>query len=95
MNEKEILSISKARGCYEQSCNRLTGLFDVRRGKMMKTWNDFNSEVEFGDEFLPSQQFGEATANDYWQRFAKSGSISDYLNYTAYARGERKLDDIK
>ena len=60
----------------------------------MKTWNNFNQEVEFGDEFLPGKNLGEATANDYWQRFAKTGSISDYLNYTAYSRGEHRRDDI-
>lgn len=61
----------------------------------MKTWNSMDSEMEFGQEFLPSQQLGEATANDYWQRFAKTGSISDYLNYTAYSRGESRPDNRK
>ena len=59
----------------------------------MKTWNNFNSEVEFGEEFLPGQRLSESTANDYWQRFAKSGSISDYLNYTAYSRGGARQDN--
>ena len=54
-----------------------------------------DSEMEFGQEFLPSQQFGEATANDYWQRFAKTGSIADYLNYTAYSRGEGRPENRK
>jgi hypothetical protein len=61
--------------------------------EIMKTWNNFNSDVEFGEEFLPGQRISEATANDYWQRFAKSGSISDYLNYTAHSRGESKQDN--
>ena len=61
----------------------------------MKTWNNFNLDVEFGEEFLPGQRISEATANDYWQRFAKSGSVSDYLNYTAYSRGESKQDNRK
>ncbi len=59
----------------------------------MKTWNDINPDVEFGDEFLPGQRVNEAMANDYWQRFAKSGSIADYLNYTAHSRGERRAED--
>ena len=59
----------------------------------MKTWNNINSDVEFGEEFLPGQRISEATANDYWQRFAKSGNISDYLNYTAYSRGESRQDN--
>ena len=58
----------------------------------MKTWNSFNSDVEFGEEFLPGQRISEATANDYWQRFAKTGSVSDYLNYTAHSRGESRQD---
>jgi hypothetical protein len=61
---------------------------------MMKTWNDFNSEVEFGEELLPGQRISEATANDYWQRFTKTGSISDYLKYTAYSRGEHRRDEM-
>ena len=60
----------------------------------MKTWNSFNSDVEFGEEFLPGRHMGEVTANDYWQRFAKTGSISDYLKYTAHSRGEHRRDDI-
>lgn len=60
----------------------------------MKTWNNFNSDMELGEDFLPGQQLGEATANDYWQRFAKTGSISDYLKYTAHSRGEHRRDDI-
>ena len=60
----------------------------------MRTWNNNNSGMEFGEEFLPGKQLGEATANDYWQRFAKTGSISDYLNYTAHSRGEHRRDDI-
>ena len=59
----------------------------------MKTWNAFHSEMEFGEEFLPGQRLSEATANDYWQRFAKTGSVSDYLNYSAYSRGESKPDN--
>ncbi len=59
----------------------------------MKTWHDFNSDVEFGQEFLTGQQLSDATANDYWQRFAKSGSIADYLNYTAHSRGEHRPDN--
>ena len=59
----------------------------------MKTWNSMDSEMEFGQEFAPNQQFGEATAHDYWQRFAKTGSISDYLNYTAHSRGESGRDN--
>ena len=59
----------------------------------MKTWDGLNSEMEFGEEFLPGQRISEATANDYWQRFAKTGSISDYLNYTAHSRGESKRDN--
>lgn len=59
----------------------------------MKTWNGFNSEMEIGEEFMPGQRLSEATANDYWQRFAKTGSISDYLNYTAHSRGEHRRDD--
>ena len=59
----------------------------------MKSWNSRNSEVEFGDEFLPGQRLSEATANDYWQRFAKTGSIADYLNYTAHSRGESRPED--
>lgn len=59
----------------------------------MKTWNRFDADVEFGNEFLPEQRLGEATANDYWQRFAKTGSISDYLNYTAHSRGEHRRED--
>ena len=59
----------------------------------MKTWNSFDSEAEFGEEFLPGQRLSEATANDYWQRFAKSGGISDYLNYTAHSRGESGKDN--
>lgn len=58
----------------------------------MKTWNSFNSDVEFGEEFMPGQRLSEATANDYWQRFAKTGSVSDYLNYTAYSRGNIRPD---
>ena len=61
----------------------------------MKSRDNFNSEMEFGEEFLPGQRLGEATANDYWQRFAKTGSIADYLNYTAHSRGSRRPDDIK
>ena len=62
----------------------------------MRTWNGKDSDMEVGKEFLPSQQFGEATANDYWQRFAKTGSIADYLNYTAHSRGEQQRPyDIK
>ena len=61
----------------------------------MKTWNGFNSEMETGEEFMPGQRLSEATANDYWQRFAKTGSISDYLNYTAHSRGEHRSNDIK
>ena len=53
----------------------------------MRTWGDKNFELELGEDFLPGQKLGEATANDYWQRFAKTGSIADYLNYTAYSRG--------
>ena len=60
----------------------------------VKMWNDFDSDTEFGEEFLPGQRFSEAMANDYWQRFAKTGSIADYLNYTAHSRGERRPDDI-
>lgn len=61
----------------------------------MKTGNRFISEVEFGDEFLPGQRLSESTANDYWQRFAKTGSIADYLNYTAHSRGEHRQDEMK
>ena len=61
----------------------------------MTQWNSRNQEMEFGQEFLPGQQFTEATANDYWQRFAKTGSIADYLKYTAHSRGERRQDDRK
>jgi len=61
----------------------------------MKLRDNLNTEMEFGEEFLPGQRLGEATANDYWQRFAKTGSIADYLNYTAHSRGERRPDDIK
>ena len=60
----------------------------------MKTYNAFNSDVEFGEELLPGQRISEAMANDYWQRFSKTGSIADYLNYTAHSRGERRPDDI-
>lgn len=60
----------------------------------MRRTNNNPYGTEFGEEFLPSQQLGEATANDYWQRFAKTGSVSDYLNYTAYARGERRTEDL-
>lgn len=60
----------------------------------MRTWNSFESEAEFGEEILPGQHLGEATANDYWQRFVKSGSISDYLKYTAHSRGEHRRDEI-
>ena len=60
----------------------------------MRRTNNNPYEMEFGEEFLASQQFGEATANDYWQRFAKTGSVSDYLNYTAYARGKRRTEDL-
>lgn len=59
----------------------------------MKTWNDLNTEMEFGEEFLPEKRLSEATANDYWQRFAKTGSISDYLNYTAHSRSGSKKDN--
>ncbi|MBP3568784.1 MAG: hypothetical protein J6K04_06415 [Lachnospiraceae bacterium] len=62
---------------------------------MMRTWNSMDSEMEFGQEFLPGRQLGEATANDYWQRFAKTGSIADYLNYTAHSRGEHRSDNMK
>ena len=61
----------------------------------MRLRDGLNSEMEFGDEFLPGQRFSEATANDYWQRFAKTGSISDYLNYTAHSRGEAKSNNTK
>ena len=59
----------------------------------MRSWNGFNSEMEVGEEFMPGQRLSEATANDYWQRFVKTGSISDYLNYTAHSRGESKTDN--
>lgn len=60
----------------------------------MKTWNSSNSEMELGRELAPNQQFGEAMAHDYWQRFAKTGNISDYLKYTAHSRGEHKQEDL-
>lgn len=60
----------------------------------MKKWDNRTSEMEFGRELAPNQQFGEAMAYDYWQRFAKSGTISDYLKYTAHSRGEhRRVED--
>jgi len=61
----------------------------------MRTWNSFDSETEFGEELAPGQRVSETMANDYWQRFAKTGKISDYLNYTAYSRrasGEDKKE---
>ena len=37
----------------------------------------------------------DAMAREYWQRFARSGSVVDYLNYTAVSRNEMMPEDIK
>jgi len=52
-------------------------------------------DVEFGQEFLQNQAPKDTMAREYWQRFARSGSVVDYLNYTAVSRGELLPEDIK
>ena len=52
-------------------------------------------DVEMGQEFLQNQRSKDASARDYWERFARSGSVVDYLNYAAVSRGELMPEDIK
>lgn len=53
------------------------------------------TDVEFGQEFMHNQAPKDAMAREYWQRFARSGSVVDYLNYTAVSRNEMMPEDIK
>ena len=52
-------------------------------------------DVEMGQEFLQKRYPKDTMARDYWERFARSGSVVDYLNYAAVSRGEIMPEDIK
>ena len=40
-------------------------------------------EMEAGREFFLGSVYGDGFAEDYWKRFLQTGSVLDYLNYTA------------
>lgn len=39
--------------------------------------------MEAGREFFSEMLYGDGLADDYWKKFLQTGSISDYLKYTA------------
>jgi len=40
-------------------------------------------QIEAGREFFSDSVYGDLRAEDYWKRFLQTGSVSDYLKYTA------------
>ena len=55
----------------------------------MEDRKNANAGMEFGRDMLPENWEGIRTAEEHWQRFTKTGSILDYLNYSAFSKQEQ------
>ncbi len=61
----------------------------------MEDRKNAENTMELGLDMMPEEREGLKTANEYWQRFLKTGSVADYLNYTAFSREEQVLMKLK
>lgn len=44
------------------------------------------ANLELGLELLPEELLDTLAAKEYWQRFQKTGNITDYLSYAAFSK---------
>ena len=61
----------------------------------MEDRKNADNRMELGRDMMPETLEGLDTAEDYWQRFMKTGSVADYLNYAAFFREEQVLMKLK
>ena len=61
----------------------------------MEDRKNANNTMELGLDMMPKEWEVLKTADDYWQRFLKTGSVADYLNYSAFSREEQVLMKLK
>ncbi|MBP3608741.1 MAG: hypothetical protein J6J42_00225 [Lachnospiraceae bacterium] len=61
----------------------------------MEDRKNAENSMELGLDMMPEAQDHFQTANEYWQRFLKTGSVADYLNYAAFSREEQVPVELK